>query len=61
MTDVGQKALRGRETSSEELRVLDFVNSSTNKTASDDELDAIGGSSVARVLKRHGFLQELTT
>ena len=60
LTDLGKKIVKNRESSSDgEMKVLQFIRE--NRTATDSELEVVGGNYLVRGLKRKGLVKELTT
>lgn len=59
LTKLGKKVTSSRANGSDEISVLQFIRE--NKTATEDELDAVGGERfVLRKLKSEGLVKELT-
>lgn len=60
LTKVGKRSYRDSAVSGSELRVLEYLQE--NKTASDDQLEIVGGERwVLRSMKSRGLIKELTT
>lgn len=60
LTRLGKRAYRESSVEGDELRVLEYLKE--NHSASDDQLEIVGGEGwVLRGLKKHGLIKELTT
>ena len=60
LTKVGRRAYNDGSVSEEEFRVLEYLKG--NKSASDDQLEIVGGEGgLLRGMKRGGLITELTT
>ena len=59
LTKLGRQVARTKEGEGDELRVLQFIQS--RGTATDDELEIVGGRHLIRRLKNNGLVRELTT
>lgn len=60
LTKLGRQIVQSKDGTSEEMRVLQYIQG--NKTATDSELEVVGGDLYTlRVLKTRGLITELTT
>ena len=60
LTKLGRRVISDKWEDTEEFRVLDYLG--RNKTATEGELEVIGGEKfVLRRLKERGLIRELTT